>query len=95
MSFSLFWKVALFRWMIVSRCLETSPGLVLKSIKSTGSVLEDDSNKLSRNTGNKSTTSHKNRNINCITAKTLKPHKIFVFVAKSDIILRIDTRKAV
>jgi hypothetical protein len=95
MSSSLFRKVALFRWMIVSRCLEKSPGLILKSKKSTGSILEDESNKLSRNTGNKSTTSHNNRNINCITAKTLKAHKIFVFVAKSDIILRIDIRKAV
>jgi len=37
----------------------------------------------------------KNGNTNCITAKTLELHNILVFIAKSDIILRLDIRKEV
>lgn len=87
--------MALVSWLIGSRPYEKSPGLVLKSKMYTGSVLEDESGKRSRNAGNKTTTSRKNTNINCPTAKTLKLYNILEFIARSDIILRLDVRKEV
>jgi hypothetical protein len=95
MSSSLFLKVAVVRWLIGSRPFTKSHGFLMKITKPARSVLEDDSSKLSRNTGNKITTSLRNGNINCKTAKTLKLHNIFVFIAKPDFILRLNIRKEV